>query len=413
MPYSLMSNGVMREFDFYAPPGWEYWVGKAWEQRRIGLPLIIALHGGGEDPLKFQEDWFFPWIWNLGLNSDGNPGDPVTPGDPRILDHQCFVLYPYGLGWMTKSLFDLAYLLKELPAIPSLPAVFPTKPDLGPLYRDAGTVRAFNAGFSGWGVLADDVAFIKAAIDAMNNMLKEALLAAAAGLPEDFPWEQPAVRPSQTERKSPDLFDQYRRFLFGYSNGAMFGHRLVNQMPDYWAAFWAMSGTCGGKPNVNVSTDEDRVVNLPEDGRYAVSLFAHHGDKDTTVPPGDWGEDDFVYQSPQLGSDGYQMMVDAGFPTSLDYRPGYLPLTQASKGYRTYNNVDSQSPFRLRTGIKGTDQAKSKSWPDAENWDGFNPTVVIYRDFEMEHTKFTDPGNRYFFEKDVWRFFEHHPRILR
>jgi hypothetical protein len=55
MPYSLMSNGVMREFDFYAPPGWEYWVGKAWEQRRIGLPLIIALHGGGADPLKFQE----------------------------------------------------------------------------------------------------------------------------------------------------------------------------------------------------------------------------------------------------------------------------------------------------------------------------------------------------------------------
>jgi len=107
MPYSLMHNGIMREFDFYAPPGWEYWVGKAWEQRRIGLPLVIALHGGAEDPLHFQEDWFFPRVWNLGLDSNGNRGDPVTSGDPRILDHQCFVLYLYGQGWMTNSLFDL------------------------------------------------------------------------------------------------------------------------------------------------------------------------------------------------------------------------------------------------------------------------------------------------------------------
>ena len=406
MPYSLMHNGIMREFDFYAPPGWEYWVGKAWEQRRIGLPLVIALHGGAEDPLHFQEDWFFPRVWNLGLDGNGNPGDPVTPGDPRILDHQCFVLYPYGQGWMTNSLFDLAYRNQELPAIPKLPPVFPPGTDLTPLYRDGGTVRAFNPGFSGWGAQANDVSFIKAAMDAMNDMLKQALLAAAGGLPADFPWEQPSVRPSLTERTSPDLFDQYRRFVFGYSNGAMFGHRLVNQMPDYWAALWAMSGTCGGKPYVNVSTDSDRVVNLPDDGLYGVSFFAHHGDMDTTVPPGDWGEDDFVYQSPQPE-------MDPGFPSSSDYLPGYLPLTQASKGYRTYDNIDDHSPFRLRTGLGGADQAKSKSWPDAENWDHFNPTVVIYRDYEMEHTGFTQSAKRYFFEKDVWRFFERHPRVLR
>jgi hypothetical protein len=387
----------MREFDFYAPPGWEYWVGKAWEQRRIGLPLIVALHGGAEDPLEFQRDWFFPKVWTLGLDSDGNPGDPVTPGDPRILDHQCFVLYPYGLGWMTKSLFDLAYTLDPLPVLP-----------------DPRPVRAFNAGFSGWGVQADDVAFIKAAIDAMNDMLKQALLSAASGLPGDFPWEQPAVRPSETQRQSPDLFDQYRRFVFGYSNGAMFGHRLVNRMPDYWAALWAMSGTCGGKPYVGVSTEDDRVVNLPEDGRYAVSLFAHHGDQDTTVPPGKRGEADFVYQSPPTGSDANEVMVDAGFPTSLDYLPGYLPLSQASRGYRIYNNVDGTSSPRLRPGISGADQAKSRSWPDADNWDDFNPTVVIYRDFDMGHTNLNHPpSNRYMFEKDVWRFFEHHPRVQR
>jgi hypothetical protein len=408
MPYSLMHNGVMREFDFYAPPGWEYWVGKAWEQRRVGLPLVIALHGGAEDPLKFQEDWFFPRVWELGLDSRGNPGDPVPLGDPRILDHQCFVLYPYGLGWMTQSLFDLTYRGTPLPAIPPVPSVFPDGTKLRPLYRDGGTVRAFNAGFGGWGAQDNDVSFIKAAMDAMNDMLKQALLAAAGGLPQDFPWEQPSVRPSLTERTSPDLFDQYRRFVFGYSNGAMFGHRLVSQMPDYWAALWAMSGTCGGKPYVNVSTDADRVVNLPDDGLYGVSFFAHHGDVDTTVPPGDWGEDDFVYQSPLP-----QPKLDPGFPSSSDYLPGYLPLTQASKGYRTYNNIDDHSPFRLRKGLGGSEKAKSKSWPDAENWDHFNPTVVIYRDYEMEHTCFTSNANRYFFEKDVWRFFERHPRVLR
>jgi hypothetical protein len=193
MPYSLMHNGIMREFDFYAPPGWEYWVGKAWEQRRIGLPLVIALHGGAEDPLLFQEDWFFPRVWNLGLDRNG--------------------------------------------------------------------------------------------------------------------------------------------------------------------------------------------------------------------------EADFAYQSPQPTDPGYEMMVDAGFPSSLDYLPGLLPLTQASKGYRTYNNIDGQSPFRHRTGIADT---KSKSWPDAENWDDFNPTVVIYRDSGMEHTNLMNPPtNRYLFEKDVWRFFERHPRVLR
>jgi hypothetical protein len=129
---------------------------------------------------------------------------------------------------------------------------------------------------------------------------------------------------------------------------------------------------------------------------------------DTTVPPGDWGEDDFVYQSPQP-----QPKLDPGFPSSSDYLPGYLPLTQASKGYRTYNNIDDHSPFRLRKGLGGSEKAKSKSWPDAENWDHFNPTVVIYRDYEMEHTCFTSNANRYFFEKDVWRFFERHPRVLR
>jgi len=97
MPYSLMHNGVMREFDFYAPPGWEYWVGKAWEQRRVGLPLVIALHGGAEDPLKFQEDWFFPRVWNLGVDSRGNPAIPcrLAIRESSIISASCST----PMGW--------------------------------------------------------------------------------------------------------------------------------------------------------------------------------------------------------------------------------------------------------------------------------------------------------------------------
>ncbi len=405
MPYTLVHDGVMREFDFYAPPGWEHWAGKAWEQGRRGLPLVVALHGGGEDPLVFQKDWFFPRVWHLGLDSDGNPGDPVPLNGNRSLENQFFVLYHYGQGWMTKSFFDLAYGLLEPPA-----------------GIDTRTLRVFDPGFGGSGPGVDDVGFIEAARDAMDNKLRSALGAAAGDLPKDFPWQivsakLPSGEVVQKLISSISVFDPDRRFLFGYSNGAMLAYRLVSQMPNHWAALWAMSGTCGGKPNVTASTGNDRVINLPEDGTlltHAVSLFAHHGDADKTVPPGDWGEADFAYQSPQFPDPGYLTYAIAGFPTALDYRPGYLPLSQASRGYRAYNNLQGESPFRQRAGLGGASTAQSKSWPDGENPDDFNPVVVIYRDPQMEHTGFTDEkSNRYFFEKDVWRFFSRHHRTLR
>jgi len=98
----------------------------------------------------------------------------------------------------------------------------------------------------------------------------------------------------------------------------------------------------------------------------------------------------------------------------LDYLPGYLPLTQASRGYRAYNNREGESPFRHRVGLGGASTAESKSWPDGENPDASNPTVVIYRDSQMDHTNFTqNVDKRYFFEKDVWRFFNRHHRVFR
>jgi hypothetical protein len=195
----------------------------------------------------------------------------------------------------------------------------------------------------------------------------------------------------------------------GYDSEAAF-NRAFRRAVGIPSASWP--GTCGGKSNVGLGSDG--AVNLPEDGRYAVSLFAHHGDKDTTVPPGDWGADDFDYQAPQFPDKGYLMYAIAGFPSALDYRPGYLPLSQASRGYRTYNTLEGQSPFRDRVGLGGASTARSKSWPNGENPDDHNPTVVIYRDSEMDHTNFTkNESKRYFFEKDVWRFFNRHHRSIR
>ena len=240
-----------------------------------------------------------------------------------------------------------------------------------------------------------------------------ALLAAESNLPNDFPWEYFPAGPQVLEKKSPDLFDVDGRYVFGYSQGAMLAHRLVSKMEDYWAALWAMSGTCGGKPYNLASSDNFKVVNLPETGNFAVSFFAHHGDLDKTVPPGDWGEADFSYQFAEFPDPGFLKYAVGGFPNTLDYRPGLLPLSQASRGYRNYNNFTGSSPFRERKGLGGPATAQSKSWPDAAEPDNQNPTVVIYRDWNMAHTGFTSNPNRYFFEKDVWRFFGRHPRVAR
>lgn len=409
MPYTLVHNGLTREFDFYAPTGWEHWVGKAWEKGRVGLPLVVALHGGAQDPLDFQEKWFFPRTWNLAMDADGNPADPVPIGGDRVLENQFFVLYPYGTGWTTATLSLLAYGMVEPAEVP--PPVAGADPRS--LYRDGRSQRGWNVGQGGDRGQIDDVSFVRAACDAMSQILRSQLLYAESAMPSNFPWVYLPGAGGTLVKSAPEMLDVDRRYLFGYSNGAMLGHRLVSQMPDHWAALWAMSGTCGGKLHVGLTADPLAAVNLPQGGTYGVSFFAHHGDTDNTVPPGDWGEDDFVYQTPQGLSPLNLLYELAGFPERLDYRPGFLPLSQASRGYRTFNNVDGGSPFRSRPGLSGGDTARSKSWPDAIDPNDANPMVVIYRDPDMGHTGFTDNANRYFHEKDVWRFFGYHPRVAR
>jgi len=51
MPYQLVQDGLVREFRLFAPIGWPYWVERAFtEDGRNGLPLVIAMHGGAQDP---------------------------------------------------------------------------------------------------------------------------------------------------------------------------------------------------------------------------------------------------------------------------------------------------------------------------------------------------------------------------
>ena len=139
MPYQLAHDGVVREFELFTPIGWEYWVERAFaEDGRNGLPLVIALHGGGQMPATFAEQWPFPL-----LNYDPNSAN---------WEDRFFVLYPYG---------------------------FASTPRL-----DGEPARGWNTGFSGlYTEGRDDVGFLRTAVAAVEEMLRSAL--ARAGIRRD------------------------------------------------------------------------------------------------------------------------------------------------------------------------------------------------------------------------------------
>jgi poly(3-hydroxybutyrate) depolymerase len=131
MPYQLVHNGVVREFEFYPPVGWPAWVERAYaEDGRRGLPLIVALHGGGQAPATLAGNWPFPLLFNTN--------------DPANWEDRCFVLYPYGFSY-----------LADLTGEP---------------------VRGWNTGFSGeYLTTQDDVGFVREMIGAVERMLQNKL----------------------------------------------------------------------------------------------------------------------------------------------------------------------------------------------------------------------------------------------
>jgi poly(3-hydroxybutyrate) depolymerase len=130
MPYQLVHKGVVREFNLHIPWAWEYWHQRVFdEDGREGLPLVIALHGGLQDPEEFATNWDFPSLSN--------------PNDPNNWEDRFVVIYPFG--------FPSTQVL----TVPG---------------------RSWNTGFAGeYPVVQSDVSFIGHAIAAVEQMLQRQL----------------------------------------------------------------------------------------------------------------------------------------------------------------------------------------------------------------------------------------------
>lgn len=338
MPYQLVHEGVVREFEFYPPSGWAYWHQRArTEDGRQGLPLVIALHGGGQNVANFAADWPFPLLFNTSDNANWQD--------------RCFVLYPYGFSY-----------------VPAL---------------DGSPMRGWSTGFSGaYLPVHDDVGFIQAMIAAVEQLLRRELDALGLAGPP---------------------IDRDRRYLFGYSMGGMLAYRLASAVPDTWAALWVMAAAYGGRSSDGLS----QTVTHPPRGRSAVSLFAHHGDLDTLVPPGPDNDPSGL----ALSTDIHDLLVATGLTTAEAdlHATSVRHLAAAALTYRTHNNCRSTA-YQVLTGqddVAGT--ASSTKYVFRQDGNPPNPEVVVYRDPTMAHGNFV--ASRYFRAADVWQFFKDHPRI--
>lgn len=226
MTYQIVHDGLVREFELFAPPAWPYWLEQAHAiDGRRGLPLVIAMHGGGQEPAVFGAQWpFFTLL------------DPTCPNHLPAAEDKFFVLYPFGSSSSPKGTCD--------------------EPGNG------SPLRGWNIGFSGQVVPAqDDASFIVSAVEAVEAMLQPELDRLGVALP---------------------AIDEHRRYAFGYSMGGMMAYRIAHDVPDYIAALWVMAGAHDGRAHHGLTTT---VANTPR-GTMRVSLFAHHGNADDVVPPG-------------------------------------------------------------------------------------------------------------------------------
>jgi predicted esterase len=351
MPYQLVHKGVVREFEFFAPVGWPYWIEQAYaEDGRRGLPLLIAMHGGGEEPEVFAVQWpFFTLL------------DPSCPNYLPNWDDKFFLLYPFGFSYTPKA------------------ACVP----LG----NGEPARGWNTGFAGSYLTAQsDVSFITNAVAAVESMLKDELNRLGIAHPP---------------------VDAHRRFAFGYSMGAMMAYHLAHKKPDYLAALWAISGAFGGRSHDLLTPT---VTNDPQ-GTSSLSLFAHHGELDTTVPPGP--QNDPVGRT--VSVDSLQAYSDAGLALGEPekYASSFRPLAAAIQEFKLYNDcaqervpgpITATSLDPMQNSLRFVFQRTGAMAPA-------NPEVIVYRDPAMEHTGFATHANRYFFPADVWDFFKNHSRV--
>lgn len=335
MAFQLVNDGVLRDFRLFAPIGWQYWVDQAFIQGgRKGLPLVIALHGGLQDPVSFSDDWPFH------LSNNGG-----------AWDDRFFVLYPEGFAYTT---------------VAGAPA------------------RGWNTGFSGEFQAQNDVKFIRNMIGSVEDMLRAEL--------DEIGIKQPPI-------------DAHRRFLFGYSMGGMLAYRLAHDMPDYFAAIWAMSAAYGGRSHDGLTPT---VTNDPQ-GSTSLSLFAHHGENDDTVPPGPRNDPSGLTLSPTS-----QALYTLGGLPAADvgaHATSVRPLAAAIAEFKLYDDCAPAafSSSTTEADLNGTNTSETYVFRQAGG--GANPEVIVYRDPTMGHIGFTGSANRYFDQTDVWDFFKAHPRL--
>lgn len=351
MAYQVIQDGIVREFLFLAPPAWMDWLRVAEAQGRIGLPLVVMMHGGGVEWQSFGAAWNFSRIWFQKVAGAAS------------LDNQFFLLMPLG--------FSVA----DLNGVP---------------------LRSWNTGYDGAALATvDDVSFIRdLAIPACEAMLRANRF---VSFTPPFPLPKP-------------VFDEDRRFLFGYSAGACMGHRLVAEMPDHWAAIWSMAGSVGGQAHLDAQFP---IVKYKPSGSFAVSLFAHHGQADETAPPGAVADTDL--QVSALSELYYGTNTTPATADLLAQR--FQSLRVTSDVYRNHDNTGHKLTLKSKPDIQGTLLSEQRVFPPGTR-DGQNPVVVTYRDPLLTHTgpigggsTFADSPNRYFDVEDVWEFFQAHPRV--
>lgn len=152
MVLSITVGALTREFAVYFPVGWEHYVQQI--PNGEGLPLLVAIHGGGQSYETFLANWNFVLLQNqdnivatLGFATEWDPaGEPAR----------------YWRAWAQLS------------------------PNTD----------------------VDDPLFVKSAIDKVAALISQTY--SVLGI------------------ANRTTIDAKRRFLFGYSNGAMMAYRLAN-----------------------------------------------------------------------------------------------------------------------------------------------------------------------------------------
>jgi poly(3-hydroxybutyrate) depolymerase len=362
MPFQVVHDGVVREFALFAPVGWQTWWRQQWESNGRGLPLVVALHGGGQDPAVFATQWPFPPIW--------------LDDDP---ENKFFLLYPFG--------FALA-------------------DDAG------GPVRSWNTGMTSESD-RDDVGFIQAAIAAADDFLRKQVV--SEGL---FSY----VPASAFDQDRKYLFGYSAGGMMAYR---LVSEMENGSWAAMWVMESSFGGTphAGftqqfpvvehappiGPFAISLFAHHGGADDLVPAGGFTQrsgtnpSLFAERALSGKMKP--DEGDNNDPVRAGRLQD------ADAN-----DLAPAFRTLAGAFHAFKEANFLTGQEAFRNGPDIHGGFTSVLQSSPPTPllQLNQVNPVVARYLDPLLEHTGYwEEAGNLHYFTAPVvWSFFKAHPRTF-